>query len=430
MNTLRILLISNVPIHKENSLGNTFLNLLGGMEGVELASIYTRNGVPGVEIAEAFCITEGMLIKNLLKKTPAGMKVQQRGTRFNVQKTSGWQELLKFVKMSRWTVFFWIQDLVWKLGKWKSAELEAFVEEYDPDLVVATLLNSVCLNNLIVHVLSLSDAKFLLYAWDNNYSLKQLFFSPLRWIKRFVDRVSMRKLVSHADLLYVISEVQKKDYERYFRKICKIITKGEDFSNQPSLKSEYRRPLQIVFTGNIGLNRWKSLKMIADTLVEINEDGLVAQLRIYTATPLTKKMEKALNRGTSSAILGDVPAEMIPAIQKNADMLVHVEALDLQNRLKVRQSFSTKIVDYLKSARPILAVGPKDVASIDHLIRNDCAIVADNKAELERKLRSILEDPSELNRVARNAYECGRKHHNRQDIQQMLMRDLRTICGK
>ena len=141
-------------------------------------------------------------------------------------------------------------------------------------------------------------------------------------------------------------------------------------------------------------------------------------------------MEKALNRGESSILMGSVPASEVPGIQERADILVHVEALDLKNRLTVRQSFSTKIVDYLKAARPILAVGPKDVASIDHLIRNDCAIVADNRQELESKLRAILDDKAMLNEIAQRGYECGRKHHNKQDIQTMLMNDLNSICSK
>ena len=70
------------------------------------------------------------------------------------------------------------------------------------------------------------------------------------------------------------------------------------------------------------------------------------------------------------------------------------------------------------------------MASIDHLIRNDCAIVADNKVELERKLRSILEDSGELDRVVKNAYACGRRYHNKQDIQEMLLQDLKNVCGE
>ena len=209
-----------------------------------------------------------------------------------------------------------------------------------------------------------------------------------------------------------------------------VLTKGADFSLPADVKTQYNDPLQLVFTGNIGLNRWKSLKLIADALKHINADGVKAQLRIYTATPLTKQMEKALNRGESSRIMGSVPASEVAQIQKNADLLVHVEALDLKNRLAVRQLFSTKIVDYLKAARPILAVGPKDVASIDHLIRNDCAIVADNQMELEEKLCAIIANNSVLDDIVQKAYECGRKYHNKQIIQNMLIEDLKTVCRR
>ena len=170
--------------------------------------------------------------------------------------------------------------------------------------------------------------------------------------------------------------------------------------------------------------------LIADALEVINQNAVKAQLRIDTATPMTDQMSKALNRGQSSLVMGCVPASQVAQIQRDADILVHVEALDLKNKLAVRQSFSTKIVDYLNSARPILAVGPKDVASIDHLIRNACAITADSREELVEKLTEILEDQTLLQRIAEQGYACGRKHHNRQDIQRMMRTDLERVCGK
>ena len=427
---MKVLLISNVPLKMDNSMGNTLLNLLGNLENVELASIYTRSGTPDPEIADAFCITERMLIKNLLQKTPAGIRVQSPGADCIRHSETEDRKILRFVKSSRWTIFFWMQDLVWKLGRWKSPELEQFVKDFSPDIVLTVLINSACLNNLILHVLSLTQAKFILYAWDNNYSLKMPAYSPLRWIKRLIDRVSMRKVVQKAALFYVISDMQKEEYEKCFRRSCKVLTKGADFEEQPVFKEQYHDPLQLVFTGNIAMNRWKSLKMIADVLENINRHGIRAQLRIYTATPLTEKMKKALHRGESSILMGSVPAREIPEIQRNADILVHAEAFDMANRLRVRHSFSTKIVDYLKAARLILAVGPKNVASIDHLIRNDCAIIADNKLELEEKIRDILNDFAKLDSITRNAYDCGCKYHNKQDIQEMLLQDLNDLCEK
>ena len=124
--------------------------------------------------------------------------------------------------------------------------------------------------------------------------------------------------------------------------------------------------------------------------------------------------------------MGFISSSEIPRIQSEADILVHVESSSLKSRLWVRQSFSTKIVDYLKTARPILAVGPKEVASIEHLVRNDCAIVADNKDELIEKLNEVINDNSKLTEIALKGYECGKKYHNKADYNKMLSEDLRS----
>ena len=429
---MKILFVSSSPLNKEISIGNTFINLFKDMDDVELASIYTRTGSPDKEISQAFCITEKMLIKNLIKKTPVGVCVESKelGKTPKVQNTKKEQGIINFIKSCRWTLFFWLQNFVWRIGRWKSPELERFVEEYNPDVIFTVLSGSPFLNQLIFHITKLTNKKLVLYAWDNNYSLKQFMLSPLRWINHFINRSSMRKIVKKADFFYVISDVQKTDYEKSFKKECKILTKSADFSGNPPIKADYNQPLQLVYTGNIGLNRWRSLSEIANVLEKINKDGVKAQLRIYTGNTLTDKMNNALNIGESSIVMGSVSADEVIKIQSNADMLVHIESKDLKNKLIVRQSFSTKIVDYLKSARPILAYGPKDVASIDHLIKNDCAIVADNENELYEKLLATIDDKGTLNLLAEKGYECGKKHHNEADINKMLKNDLNFIVNK
>lgn len=429
---MKILFVSSSPLNKEISIGNTFINLFKDMDDVELASIYTRTGSPDKEISQAFCITEKMLIRNFIKKTPVGVCVESKknGETPKVQNTKNEQGVINFIKSCRWTVFFWLQDLVWRVGKWKSPELKKFVEDYNPDIIFTVLSGSPFLNRLILHVTKLANKKLVLYAWDNNYSLKQFMLSPLRWVNHFINRRSMRKVVKKAELFYVISDVQKKDYEKSFKKECKVLTKSADFSDIAPIKAEYNKPIQLVYTGNIGLNRWRSLSEIATTLEKINKNGVKAQLRIYTGNYLTDKMNSALNKGESSFVMGSVSADEVIKIQDNADVLVHIESKDLKNKLLVRQSFSTKIVDYLKSARPILAYGPKNVASIEHLVKNKCAIVADNKNELYEKLLASIDDKSKLDLLAEKGYKCGKRYHNEADINQMLKNDLNFIINK
>ena len=234
----------------------------------------------------------------------------------------------------------------------------------------------------------------------------------------------MRKSVKLSSVNYVISELQKKEYEKAFRKPCKLLTKFADFSGVPATKTEYNQPLQLVFTGNIMTGRWQSLAMIANVLKKINQNGTKAELRIYTANPLTEKMQNALQIENSSYVMGSVSADEVVDIQQKADILVHAEGMSLKNKLIVRQSFSTKIVDYFKAARPILAIGPSDVASFQHLIHNDCAIVASCEEEVEKQLSEILNDTRILTTVAKKGYLCGAKYHDENQTRAMLAEDF------
>lgn len=422
---MKILFISMSPIQKGVSIGNTFLNVFEDFTDVQFFSVYTKNGYPDSSIERAFQITDKQLLKRLLHRTKTvGRTVPERDGQENAPAED---KMVTFARKKRYIPMFWAQSLLWLPPYWKSEALHTFLDEIQPDLLFTILSDSVPLNKLIWHIQGYLQKPLVVYAWDNNYTLQLGLTSPLVFLNRCINRHYMRKTVQKAEQLYVISEIQKQDYEKAFGVSCKILTKSADFSGKPPVKSKYNSPLQLVVTGNIGTNRWKSLAIIAEALEQINQNGVRAQLRIYTATPLTAKMEKALKKGDSSFIMGSVPANEVPKIQEAADILVHVEALDLKNRLAVRQSFSTKLVDYFKAARPILAVGPREVASIDHLIRNDCALICQTVAEVQRALESVLDNPDKLNDLSKKAFACGKRNHNTVTMHQMLQTDLERI---
>ena len=427
---MRVLLISLAPVNPTFGSGNTFLNVMGLLEGAELASLCARAGETDPRVSRAFYITERMLLRNRFRGTPAGVLVQPAARPEEGEATAKDVRLHRFAHRHRWTVLFWARDLLWRISRWRSPRLKAFLEEYRPHVILASLSNTPHVNRLILYAAEVTGAKLVLYAWDNNYTYKQFTLSPLRWIKQAVDRASMRQVAARADLTYAICEDLKAAYEASFGREFHLLTKGGDFTGVPPVKAAYNRPLQLVYTGNLQNNRWKSLAVIARVLERINRDGLRAQLNIYTGTPLTKRMSRALDRGESSAVMGLVPPVEVARIQSEADMLVHAEATDLKNRLIVRHSFSTKLVDYMAAARPILAYGKRDMASICHLERNQCAVVADSPDGLYQKLTAVLGDEAALEDLARRAYACGRRCHEREDIRAMLTEDFKTLLNE
>lgn len=62
---MKILFISNSPINRQTSIGNTFLNLFDGFDA-ELYSVYSRTGYPDKKIKSAFRIAETQLVKTYL----------------------------------------------------------------------------------------------------------------------------------------------------------------------------------------------------------------------------------------------------------------------------------------------------------------------------------------------------------------------------
>ena len=79
---MRILVVSNAPLRKDNGLGNSLINIFGGIYNIEIASVYCRYGKTDTELVKkSFQITEKSLIKNLKnKKTPSGKEEEKEIT--------------------------------------------------------------------------------------------------------------------------------------------------------------------------------------------------------------------------------------------------------------------------------------------------------------------------------------------------------------
>ncbi len=426
---MRILVISNTPWRDDNSFGNSYTSIFKGIKKIELANIYCNYGAPDNDlVAHHFQITEKSLIHNLLNpKYPSGRVVENN--KETAPLTNSQAKGVNFFKKNRLQIFFWIRDLIWIIGRWKSPQINKFITDFQPDIIFQPLYYSNYINNIVVYIKKLTNAPMVAYVSDDVYTLRQFSLSPLFWIDRFIKRRKIRKVVNLCEHLYVISDIQKKDYEKCFGIECRVLTKGAEFIT-PQLKSENNTPLKFVFTGNIGAGRWKSLAMIADALNDINKDHIKVQLIIYTPSPLTKRMQKALTKNESVRLTGAVPSSEISAIHSDADVLIHVESLDLKERLLVRQSFSTKIVDYLHAARTIFAIGSPEVASMDFLTKNDAAIVAFNKESVREQIKYIVNDKSVLNEYAIKAWECGKRNNQISEIQKRLSTDLTELKNK
>lgn len=427
----KILVVSCAPWRNDNSVGNSYTNIFGGIDNIEIAHIYCGNGVPNNNLVKRhFQINEKHIIKNIINKNnKVGIEINNSNNieTEKVDHIINNKGLFNFMRIYRFQMFFLIRDCIWGLNNWKSKELKSFVDNFQPDIIFAPFMDSKYLNDMIIFLHEYTSKPVVVYAWDDVYTLKQFSLSPLYWINKLYQRKKLRKVAKISSSMYTISKLQQDEYSKIFSKDCNILYKGYEFNEYPKNNKELNTPIQLVFTGNITSGRWKTLAKIGTALNKINKDNIKAQLIIYTNSPISNKIRKALDIKDSVLIKASVSNNEVAKIQQNADILVHVESFNLKEKLQVRMSFSTKLVDYFNNARCIFAVGSKEVASIDYLINNDAAIVCTSEDEIEKKLNEVIQNPPLINDYAIKSWECGKKNHQIGKIQEKLYNDLKSL---
>lgn len=425
---MKILVFSSTPWNIDNSFGNTYSNLFEGIEDLEFANGYSSYGKPKNNISGIyFQIDEKSLVKNLINPNIKTGRVIVDDSD-SVILSQGETNAINNAKKKRWRILFWLRRVLWYIGRWRSKELESFIRSFKPDILFVPLYHSTYLNKIILYIKELTGIRMVCYVSDDVYTLKRVSINPFFWLDRLTTRRMIKKVVDESEYMYVISEVQKLEYEKIFNKNCKILTKNGNFlDEEKNIKKEFNRPVKLVFTGNIGSGRWKSLAYIVNALERINSEETLAQLFIYSMTPMTEKMKNSLQSEGNSYLMGGVSAEYIDNIQRDSDILVHVESTSLKERLEVRHSFSTKLVDYFKAHRSIFAVGISDVASIEYLLKEDAAIVAQDKEEVFVKLNKLINDTKIISEYANKAWECGKRNHQKNVIQESLHQDLKLL---
>lgn len=428
-NDMKILIISTTPWSADNSFGNSYDNIFQGFEDIEFANICCSSGKTSSENnIRCFQISEKSLLKNLRNpKFPSGKEIS---------KTESFQPMnekekgaLNKAKKLRWQILFWARDFIWRIGRWKSKELLDFIDDFKPDIIFQPIYYFSFVNRIILYIHKRLNIPMIGYVSDDIYTLKQWHFSPLYWIDRLIQRRNVKKVINSCEILYVISEIQRKEYQALFKPECKILTKMADFDGEMPTYQKDHKGLTMVYAGNVSSGRWKSLSYIVDAVSKLRKEGYDISLEIYSGTPLTKKMERSLT-GEGTSLLPPVPYEEIVDIQKKSDVLIHAEGLSKKSRLTVRHSFSTKLVDYFSMAKCTFAVGKDDVASIMHLIDNNAAIVAQSKKEVYEKLKNLLDHPEDADKYGKLAWECGKNHHNKKEMHAMLETDLKRFSQK
>lgn len=430
----KILVISKNAWNNSNSFGNTATNFFSNWNDWEFANIYCRTDIPNNDICKKyFRISESDLIKNLFKRDKIGKVVSYEELKneteinSNINVSKG-KRLYDYFRNHRWTLLLWAREVLWSVSNWKNNKLKKFVIDFNPDIIYMPVGDCFYTYNILSFVSKISNAKIVLMIADDIYSLKQFSLSPLYWINRIILRKKIRNSINKASICYSMSDIQIEELRHEFGNKFKILRKGASINKMDVNKyNKSNNILKFVYTGNVTLGRWETLGAIGDVINSLNEDGIKAELNIYSTNILTKRMKRKLNSSNEVKFMGALSPQRVKEVQQEADVVIHAESFKLRNRLKTRLSFSTKLVDYFQSGNCILAVGPDNINSIDYLKKNDAAIIVTDLEKLQDSIKKIIDNPIVIKEYRSKALKCAINNHDINKIHKSLKEDFESL---
>lgn len=322
------------------------------------------------------------------------------------------------VPKNRRTIYFVIRDFIWSVGQWFDSDLKQFIKEANPDVLYLPIYASWYMCNVQNKIVKYCHVPCVGHISDDVYSYPpNRYKQPLFTFYRTVLRNKLRKLIDKTSYLEVFANNMAVEYSKLFNKRCYLIGKGIDVSSCviPERKGAPRVPLKFVYTGNIGSSRYLQLARLGKALDAIMPKQAI--LDIYTGSYIDSIIYTSYSMIESIRIKGSVPAAEVKLIQSDADLLVHVEDFSPQSVFETKMSFSTKIIDYMLTGRPIVAIGPSSVCSIDTLLESGTAIVATSDEEILKVITDIKEHRADFNALRKNTIIYLKENRDRNKIQ-------------
>ncbi|MFV0342989.1 MAG: hypothetical protein ACK5JH_08840 [Anaerocolumna sp.] len=429
---MNILIITDEVWNDTLYSNNVLTNWFNGLP-VNIANLYLASGTPDNPCCNKyFQITDRMMINSFFTKKEAGRDISRGqdnpSNREESVNISGEENsiILDFLRDHPLEIFRLIKDVLWMKGKINTRNLENFIREFKPDIVFSLRMASLKVLKIEGLVRKLTKAPMVCFTGDDEYTLKQLRFSIIFWLRRILLHHELKESAKSYSKYYTLSAKQAQLYKRVFHLDTKVIMKCKNI-NEYYKTEEVNKPIRLIYAGRLYCNRYKTLNLIKEALIRINRNQIEMILDIYTKDKISRVKKNKIHDGINAVIHESVSTKKLEEIYKAGDIALHVESFDMKMRMLTRYSFSTKIVDCLASTCSVIAIGPKNNAGIQYLKDKNSAICITNPNTIEKTLRSILNNPKVIMKYQKRAYATVKKYHNPMVVQGDLIKDFEKV---
>ena len=152
------------------------------------------------------------------------------------------------MSIKRRRIFLWLREHVWRFGKWNSNELNDFIEDFNPEVLVFPIESYPYFNRINEYIIKRYKPKKVVgFLWDDNFTYKQHPHSILHKIERYFLRKQVRRIVGMCSDVLAISTKMKTECDAEFGINSIVITKPILYTS-PFLPYKVSTPINVLYT--------------------------------------------------------------------------------------------------------------------------------------------------------------------------------------
>lgn len=406
---MKVLIVSHNPITTYNNMGKTFMALFSAFSPDELCQLYLYPSVPDSDICrDYYRFTDMDALRSVLDRGRVGETVTADLEQHSLY-TSDKEEQVYSAPRNKTDIMRLGRDVIWKLSNWNNPSLNEWIDRQTPDIVFAAVGMQEMLYDMAMSIARQRGLPLISYICDDYYfSAPSDGIIPKIRVKHL--RRKIEEMMKASSMVVTISQELTDSYSETFSVRAETVMTCPLFQVRSYLGGVGGMVKKsLVYMGNIESGREQSLLELGEALHEVNNFSATGySLDIYTGEKRPEVLSK-LSACPSISLHGFVTGDEYKKVFDSADVFIHVESFEAENRERVRYSVSTKIIECLASGRPLLAYGPADVASIAYLRRNDCAALAQSHEELFTIINDVLSDEQRLRELVDNAEKTAKR---------------------
>jgi hypothetical protein len=295
-----------------------------------------------------------------------------------------------------------------------SSALLEWADEFAPD-VIYTLLGGSRICELVIQ-LSERLGKPIVPHFMDDWPSTIYESHRLRKVFRRVMNRRLTEVIRRAPIALAIgAHMAEVMNSRYGKKFDYFMNCVECRNDLPVAELPPSRVVRFGYVGGLHLNRWRSLLALAETLDTLMRSGVPISLEISAPTKDIELYGKLFKPFASVSRLFSISPDQVANVLGSYDVLVHAESFLPEDSRYTKLSISTKIPQYMAAGRPILAIGPSSLSSIQYVEQSKAGLTVTEQgtnSALTDVVRQLAQSESRRHLLGQAGYRVALEHHD------------------